>query len=212
MDASHWLGDLQEGGDRVIRVYSTQPYYVDLSLRLSNAGTGTVPTSIESLWTGGSFDSDYNDEHPAITFTPPEGTSRVRLVTLITGHGFGAEKSNCAEFCNHQHEFTVNGGTPWLEEFPDAGSSDGCAEQVAVDGVAPNQAGTWPYGRGGWCPGLGIQPWVQDITDQVDLAGENTIAYRGLYEGEPYVPDYDVSNSTYFTARIDMASYLVYER
>lgn len=209
MDASAFLAELRDGGTHTLRVYSTQPYYVDLSIRLFDAGTGSRPQSMEYLWSGGSFDETYNDAHTAIEFTPPAGTTRVRLVTTITGHGFGSNQENCAEFCNHQHEFTVNGGSPVLQEFPEAGDNEGCIDQVATKGVSPNQAGTWPYGRGGWCPGLGIDPWVVDITADVDLGGTNTISYRGLFEGEPYVPtviDYN------FPARIDMTSWLVYEQ
>jgi hypothetical protein len=134
----------------------------------------------------------------------------VELVAITSGHGFGADTENCAEFCNHQHRYTV-AGQSWMQEFPMAGDALGCADQVA-EGTVPNQAGTWPFGRGGWCPGKEVDPWVVDITDAVDLTGENTITYEGLFEGAPFVPDYNVANSTGFPGRIDLASYLVYSR
>ena len=103
----------------------------------------------------------------------------------LTGHGFGSTWENCAEFCNHQHEFSVN-GTAYMEEHPDAKDNEGCYKLVD-EGVVPNQFGTWPFGRAGWCPGQDVKPWVQDVSD-VLVSGENTIGYRALYRDEPYTP------------------------
>jgi hypothetical protein len=211
VDATPFLAELKDGGARRFRFYTTQPYMVTMDLRFVDTGAAPVPFARDFLWSGGAWDENYNANHPPITFTPPAGTTRVQLVTINSGHGFGADTENCAEFCNHQHKFTLNGGDSWLQEFPDAGSADGCAQQSA-QGVVPNQAGTWPFGRGGWCPGLEVAPWVVDITDGVDLGGENTLAYEGLFGGAPFVPDYDVPNSTGFPGRIDLASYVVYSK
>ena len=52
------------------------------------------------------------------------------------------------EFCNHQHEFTVNGNTLGLLEYPNEGVRYGCYERVN-QGVSANQYGTWVYGRAG---------------------------------------------------------------
>ncbi len=72
-----------------------------------------------------------------------------------------------------------------------------------VDGTVPNQSGTWVYGRGGWCPGLEVVPWVVDITDDVVVGEENTVSYLGLMDGEVWQPDSTGAN-------IRMQSYLVY--
>lgn len=210
MDASPLLAKLQQGGDRTFVLYPANPFVVTLDLRFSNQGKGMRPTAADTLWwTSTTFDQNYDLAHPDITFTPPPGTRGVKLVTVITGHGFGSNAENCAEFCNHQHQFAVNGSDLELEEFTMASTDDGCAEQVATKGVTPNQAGTWPYGRGGWCPGLGIDPWEQDVTPYVDLTGTNTISYRGLFEGETYEPTILNYN---FSARIDAITWLVYEQ
>lgn len=211
VDATPFLAELKDGGTRRFRFYTTQPYMVTMDLRFIDTGAAPVPFARQFLWSGGAWDENYNANHAPITFTPPEGTTRVQLVTLNSGHGFGADTENCAEFCNHQHAFTVNGGERWMQEFPEAGSADGCAQKSAA-GTVPNQAGTWPFGRGGWCPGLEVAPWTVDITDAVDLTGANTITYEGLFNGAPFVPDYDVPNSTGFPGRIDLASYLVYSK
>ncbi len=210
VDASAFLPELKDGGTRRFKFYTTQPYVVTMDLRFSNAGKGAAPVERQPLWTGGAWDENYNAAHTPITFTPPAGTRKVELVAITSGHGFGADTENCAEFCNHQHRYSLNGQS-WMQEFPMVGDDLGCAEQVAI-GTVPNQAGTWPFGRGGWCPGKEVTPWTVDITAAVDLTGENTLSYEGLFEGAPFVPDYDVPNSTGFRGRIDLASYLVYSR
>ena len=47
-----------------------------------------------------------------------------------------------------------------------------------AQGVIPNQYGTWGYGRQGWCPGLDVKPFVQDITNFISLGEENIIEYE----------------------------------
>ena len=117
-------------------------------------------------------------------------------------------RENCAEFCNHQHVFTVNDTLTVTQEFTTAGSNYGCAEQVA-DGTVPNQYGTWVLGRGGWCPGKQVDPFSADLTDAVDLTGENTLTYQGQFEGETYVPvPYDSGQG--FGAVTVEATWLVY--
>ena len=44
---------------------------------------------------------------------------RIELWAIVTGHGNST--NSCAEFCNHQHEFKVN-GTPFLKEHKEAGT------------------------------------------------------------------------------------------
>jgi hypothetical protein len=138
-------------------------------------------------------------------FTAPAGTTKVELVTMITGHGFGKDADNCAEFCNHTHHFDIN-GEEFVKTHPAADDSDGCKEQVDL-GVVPNQFGTWPFGRAGWCPGLEVAPWVVDVTAAVDLEGPNTVSYRALLEGNEYVPRNQADG---FNPNITMSSWLVF--
>lgn len=208
-DVTPFLALLQDGGTRRFRIVPANSYVVTLDLRFSNQGKPDRPFAAEFLWTGGGFDENYSDAHLPHAFTPPEGTTRVEVVAVTTGHGFGADTENCAEFCNHQHRFAVNGGQEAMQEFTEVGDTYGCAAQVP-DGTVAGQYGTWVYGRGGWCPGKQVDVWSADLTADTDLSGENVITYTATMDGEPFVPDYDVPNSTYFTGRIDLVSYLVY--
>lgn len=207
-DVTPFLAQLQGGGTRRVRFYTTQTYLVTLDVRLRNAGRGVRPVAMEWLWSGGSFDANYNVGREAVAFVPPADVARVDVVALTTGHGFGQDRENCAEFCNHQHAFTVNGAETWTQEFPEAGSAYGCAEQVAQQTV-PNQYGTWVYGRGGWCPGKQVDVWSADVTSAVEVGAENVVEYRGLFEGQEYAPE-PLDSGSGFGARIDLASWLVY--
>jgi hypothetical protein len=205
-DISPFMAFVKEGGTQLWKMQSGNTYDFDFSVRLLNRGKGVQPNSVQYLFSGGGFNENYNTDRESIILDVPTDTSRAQLVTYITGHGWGAEVENCAEFCNHTHHFEIN-GTEYVKEHEVAGADKGCLEQIG-DGVVPNQYGTWPLGRAGWCPGLDVKPWVVDITD-VLLSGENTISYRGLFEGDDYVPSPSGSGQG-FGANIRMASYLVY--
>ena len=111
----------------------------------------------------------YNDifgtENP-FEYNVTENTEKVEIVTFFTGHGHSSTDENCAEFCNHQHEFTINGETMPLLEHLNAGVAYGCNDLVNV-GVAPNQYGTWVYGRAGWCAGQDVALDRIDITELI---------------------------------------------
>ena len=154
----------------------------------------------------GQYTEIWHESKLPIEFTPPAGTTKVEIAGVISGHGFGSDTANCAEFCDHQHQFWVDEDDRQTKTHPEAGSLMGCADQVSI-GTIPNQSGTWIYGRGGWCPGMEVPVWRADLTDGVDLSGTNTLNYLGLMEGEIYHPVYTTGN---FNPRIDMRSYLVY--
>ncbi len=207
-DVSPLLALVKDGGRQRLRFASGNAYDYAFDIRLSNRGKGTRPDEIRFLWGGGAFNAQYNEGRSPITFTVPPDVRKVELVAYLTGHGFGVEADNCAEFCDHTHHFDVN-GREFVKAHPVAGTATGCQEQVD-EGVVPNQFGTWPFGRGGWCPGLDVKPWVADVTEAL-RPGENVITYRGLFEGTDYVPR-PSGRGDGFGARVDVSSYLVFHR
>lgn len=209
-DASPLLSLLREGGAQRLLMQSGNAYDMTLTLRLGNRGKGAHPAEIVPLWRGGGFGPEYNTGRAPHRFTVPEGVTRVELVAFITGHGWGQDRENCAEFCNHTHHFTLN-GHEHVRSNEVAGTATGCQDQVDR-GVVPNQYGTWPFGRSGWCPGLDVPAYVVDLTADV-IAGENELTYRGLFDGVDYVPRPPVNgNPQGFGAQINLTSYLVYWR
>lgn len=189
VDATPILAFLADGGRRRIRYeisppWNQQAYWTIMDFRLSNRGEDMRPTKATPLFTGGGFDGGYNDGRDPIEVDIPSGAKRVELFAIITGHG--GETNNCAEFCDHQHAFTI-GGQTFTRTHPEAQSNEGCVEQVG-QGAVPNQGGTWWFGRGGWCPGQQVEPWVEDVTASAPAGAPVTVAYRGLFEGGS-IPD-----------------------
>lgn len=208
-DVSPLLPLVNGGGTRTLQYVGANGYEMHVKILLWNAGKPWRPVGIQYLWGKGAnaepWNESYDALHPPVTFTIDDPTtSHVEIFASITGHGFGAVEENCAEFCNHQHEFSVN-GTAFTKEHPEAGTSLGCFEKVE-EGVVPNQFGTWPFGRGGWCPGQDVKPWGADVSSAL-VSGENTIAYRALFEGQPYTPVQTVPDG--YMPELRVASWLV---
>ena len=190
-EISPMLALLRAGGEVIFQVEMGPDWerktkrQVDISLRFSEATPAGGPEASASggalAFTGGEFIEAYNTRDP-FTFTPPAGARRVELISIISGHG-QAEGSNCAEWCDHRHQFTVNGvELPEISSPMTPGSLTGCAER-AGEGVSPGQWGNWAPGRAYWCPGLPVD-WVrQDITEQVTPGVESAITYEGSLAG-----------------------------
>lgn len=184
-DVTGILPLLAEGGTRRVAYYTQQPYEVHLSLRLYASGEGEHPAEYVYLFSGGSFGEaqGYNDREPLEIDIPADAT-KVELVSVISGHG-GEAPYNCAEFCDTDHHFFVN-GTDHVRSFPEAGTSMGCADTTGSAGPIPNQFGTWWYGRNGWCPGKEVPQVREDITGDVVPGATNVFDYEGYRSGQPY--------------------------
>ncbi len=206
-EASPVLAFLKEGGKHRFRLnVSGNTYVTSLALRMSNKGKGMRPVAWFPLWTGGEFNLTYNPSKLPMVQDVPDTTKRAEIFALITGHGFGNDTANCAEFCNHTHHFGVN-GTEYTKTHPQAGLPTWC-QMMVKDGVLPNQYGTWPFGRGGWCPGWDVKPFVADVTSSIIKGGPNTLTYKALYYGNDFSPKPPAEPSG-FPGRIDATTYLV---
>ena len=189
-DVSPMLGVLKNEDINEFNYWQPNAYGLTVKLFFWNENKEYTPVGAEYL-AGATrkFNLEYNDifgsENP-FEYDVSESTERVEIVTFFTGHGHSSTDENCAEFCNHQHEFTVNGDTLGLLEHPNGGTPYGCYDRVN-EGVSANQYGTWVYGRAGWCPGQDVEYNRIDITSESNV-GTNELSYRGLYQGEEYNP------------------------
>lgn len=186
VDASQALAWLKEGGKHKLRYnwappWNKQPTGVTLRLRLSNQGKGMRPTEVIPLYTGGKLNADYNASREPMSVDLPASSKKVEFRAIITGHG--AETSlQCAEFCNHGHRFTI-AGTELFKDHPEADIQNGCETDIE-NGTVPNQNGTWWFGRGGWCPGKRVDPWVEDVTESVSgMDGPIAVSYEATVNG-----------------------------
>lgn len=206
-DSTPLLPLLDAGGEVRFLYNGGNTYITRLSLRLYDGGKPDRPATVTPLFTGKTFNEAYNEGYEPLEVQIPAGTARAELFAWITGHGFGVDVANCAEFCNHTHHFTV-GGHETVHAHPEAGTFSGCAAQVP-DGTVPNQFGTWTLGRGGWCPGMDVKPFRADVSEHVTPGAPVTVDYEGRLEGEPYVPEPYQSPNGGFQGSIWMNSWLV---
>ena len=212
-DASHNLYQFANGGKVRFRYKPAYPYISTIKFRLRNTGKGPGAASeVLPLFTGGGFNAKYNDKYEPKTVEIPADAKRVEILVDVSGHGFGKDKANCAEFCNHTHHFTVKsseaGEKTWVRDQPYVGDNFGCAKQIPL-GVVPNQFGTWTLGRGGWCPGQEIPTTTFDVTSHAKAGTKVTISYKGMLGGKPYVPEPYNSPNGGFGGRVDLKSWLL---
>ncbi len=201
VDVTPMMVHLLKGGKRTLRFdispeWNQQAYLTKMDFRFSNRSKGYAPRQATFLYGGGSFNDTYNDQFSPIDVPISAAAKRVELWVVISGHGM--KTGNCAEFCRHQHEFTI-GTAKYMEDHETVGNQEGCIDEIE-NGMVPNQGGTWWFGRGGWCPGQQVEPWIVDVTNDVTPGETATISYKAYLNGNP--PPADSGN-------IVMTSYLV---
>lgn len=205
IDASPFLGLVAEQGPDVTFRIVMGPSWeraterrATMSLRFTETG-GPRSTGAERLYTGGRFDGTYAENHPDQTFTVPAGATRVELVHILSGHGQDGT-TNCAEWCDHRHAFSVNGTA--LETIAHTRNTifmpTGCAERSG-EGIPPGQWGNWPQSRAYWCPGLPVDAIRQDITSLVTPGVESAVSYSANLAGRPPPAEHNanISLNTY---------------
>ena len=184
-DITPFISSLRPGGNKLFKFQESgwPNSIISLKLRLHHEleAPDESPKEIYPIWNGTvQFNPSYNDNRPPQVFNVPENATKVEFVAYITGHGWGSAGCfNCCEFCNSRHIFELNGGVYEFEkDYPNASSSNYCMQpSTIVQGVVPNQGGTWGYGRAGWCPGMDVHPYITDITNYVEIGQDNVIDY-----------------------------------
>ena len=196
-DISPYLFMFEDGEDRRFKYAGANKGDLTVTFLFSDWGSGTRAVNATYAFSGGQFDGTYNNESRHVrqlNFTVPTDATSVQIVATITGHGFNQDTANCAEFCDHEHHYTMGTHTAY-EWHPIVYDSEGCENEVR-NGVVANQFGSWPFGRAGWCAGQDVKQWTYNITDWVDNSANNTnhMVYRGYYNGGEYVPSDGVGN------------------
>ena len=214
-DISPFIATLANGGQKIIKFQESgwPNSLLTMKFRLyHNTDRQPTPQEFQPMWVGTiPFNPDFDDNTPPIVFEVPDNATKVEFVSYITGHGWGCDGMNCAEFCNSKHTFIVNGGVHEFDtSYPEAGDLDYCMEPgTIVQGVKPNQYGTWGYGRAGWCPGQDVHPMVTDITDYVSIGDENVIDYDGCRVQGNNCLDPPICQGDGYCPEIAMTSYII---
>ena len=211
-DISPFISMIKPGGNKLIKFQESGWPNSLLTMRFRfyhGQDLEHTPQNFEPMWVGTiPFNPEFDDNTPPMVFEIPDNATKVEFVSYITGHGWGCDGFNCAEFCNSKHTFTVNGGVYEFEnDHPEANDNTHCMElDTIIEGVVPNQWGTWGYGRAGWCPGQDVHPVITDITEYVSIGDENVMDYNAcrvqgnscvtppICQGDGYCPEIAVSS------------------
>ncbi len=140
---------------------------------------GTPPREVKGLrkiYPDGSYDYAAmltNAHLPPVNMNLSEDASTFKIKTRSSGHGFGANSENCAEFCPKFHRLRIDG----VQQF------NWYLWNECSDNFVYPQGGTWVYDRAGWCPGAMVNSYEHEITPFVT-------------PGQPVSIDYDIQTST----------------
>ena len=188
IDASPFLSLLEDGGAHSFHIEMGPSWergtsrYSKMDIRLSQRG-GARSLLVKRAYTGGNFGANYNAERDPYEVMAPDDATRAELVVILSGHG-QTDGDNCAEWCDHRHQFTINGtALPEITSMQAIGTLRGCAER-ADEGVSPGQWGNWAPSRAYWCPGLPVDAIRIDITEQVMAGAVNEVTYSASLAGE----------------------------
>ena len=215
-DISPFISMIKPGGNKLIKFQESGWPNSLLTMRFRfylGQDLEHTPQNFEPMWVGTiPFNPEFDDNTPPMVFEIPDNATKVEFVSYITGHGWGCDGFNCAEFCNSKHTFTVNGGVYEFEnDHPEAGNLDYCMQPETISkGVKPNQYGTWGYGRAGWCPGQDVHPVITDITEYVSIGDENVIQYNACRQSwnDCVAPPVCPNNDCY-CPEIAISSYII---
>jgi len=134
---------------------------------------GTPPRdviSVSNIWAGSFSYTAFLDDtrgEPRLITLPSEGKT-FRVKTRTTGHGFGTNNENCAEFCRKEHRLNINGERKFAWDL---------WEECSNNPVFP-QGGTWIYDRAGWCPGMDVRTYNHELTPYASAGDRVTFDYE----------------------------------
>lgn len=155
--------------------------------------------AVMPLWRGyypyGNANDSIENYLTPITLTTRSDWSRVGLRVLATGHGWGENTENCAEFCPKDHTLKVGEITDTVTVW-----RTDCATNSA-----PNQAGTYRYSRHGWCPGADVLARTWDISPYLSPGAVATLDY----DLQPYT---NTSTTSTYAPGLAISTYLIYYR
>lgn len=122
------------------------------------------------------YDKDFESKVPAFDYTFSESEKAAKLIVIQTGHGFGGNNDNCAEFCRKEAYIKVDGKqthSQWI--WRDCG----------IIPLYP-QGGTWLIDRTNWCPGAEVVPHEYEITPFIKSGSSSSIDYDMEYYNTPW--------------------------
>lgn len=193
----------------------SQNAYEDLELTF-NFIEGTPERNvlaIDYLWHKGiNYNENYEKSFPAFNYTLPENAKSARFKLIQTGHGFGDDTENCAEFCEKMAYLKVNSQAIWEKNV---------WRECGDNPVYP-QGGTWLADRSNWCPGAEVVPYDIELTEfytpgetiELDydmeyfkpVKAQDPSNFAGNYLTTAFIVTYDNHNFSYDVEITDVLS------
>lgn len=122
------------------------------------------------------YDKNIEKYIPEIKFTPTSEETMAKLIIIQSGHGFGGNSDNCAEFCKKKGYFKINGE---MRQEHDVWRECGNIPLYP-------QGGTWLTDRTNWCPGMEVEPFVFEFSDFLKPNSENRVDYDMEFYDNPW--------------------------
>lgn len=121
------------------------------------------------------YNSDFENIVSPVEISLDESEKQIKYKHIQTGHGFGGNSDNCAEFCRRKGFVKVNGEVKYnLDVWRECGDNP----------VFP-QGGTWLTDRTNWCPGAEVSPYDFELTPYI-TENKFTIDWDMEFYNTPY--------------------------
>lgn len=155
-----------------IQVWGPSGWLLEINLEaIKSVDQEPVFQKITPLWGNDNLiygDPNISSDLPTKEVTVNANTTASHLRMTISGHGQG-NTDNAAEFSRRTHRVVTNGNhianhVLWKTD---------CAQNVCR-----NQLGTWLFSRAGWCPGQQVNPFIVDLTSELQAGNVGTIDYE----------------------------------
>ncbi len=154
-----------------IQVWGPSGWLLSVEFELIEGSEPASFQKLSSLWKTDYHvygDPGISDDLEPMTVSIASTTQNSHIRMTVTGHGQG-NTDNAAEFSNKTHSLHVNGTKLadhhlWKADC----NTNNCSPQN----------GTWEFNRAGWCPGQAVNPFVMDLTNQVQPGEDLTIDYE----------------------------------
>jgi hypothetical protein len=142
---------------------------------------GTPPRDLihwQKMWEFGgiTYDGKFEELVDGIDYNFSEEEKGAKLRIIQTGHGFGGNSDNCAEFCRKESYVKVDGEQHYTRDI----------WRECGDNPLHPQGGTWLADRTNWCPGAEVQFHDYELSAYITPGETSEIDYDMEFYDTPW--------------------------
>jgi len=132
----------------------------------------------EKMWTNhyAVYDGKFEEKFPPIEVDFAENEKGAKLKVIQTGHGFGGNQDNCAEFCKKEAKLEIDGIRRYAQDI----------WRECGDIPLYPQGGTWLIDRTNWCPGMDAEYHDYELTPYINPGSTHLVDYSMEYYNTPF--------------------------